>query len=229
MQAVILAAGKGMRLRPVTETTPKPMIDLCGKPLIEYTLDSLPDAIQEIVIVVNYLKDQIMDHVGDDWNGTPVRYFFQDPLNGTGGALDQLKDELSNKFLVMNADDLYDQGDLARLVAHDLGILLMPTMNPIADAALIDDKNNFVSLEKHAPDSETKLFVCGAYVLDERFYKYPLSEISVHDHKEFGLPQTLVSMGSDCPIKAEIANFWMQVGTLDQLTAAREWCSGLTK
>ncbi len=228
MKAVVLAAGKGTRLRPLTQTTPKPLLDLCGEPLIRHVFTSLPDEIQEIFLVVNYLKDQIIESIGEQWQGIPINYIVQEPLTGTGGALHCLKGKLQERFLVVNGDDLYAKADLEHLLEYDLGILVHPTQKDIGASALLDGQGCFVGLESGAPKHETKLQVCGAYVLDERFFKYELVKITTNGRKEFGLPQTLVGMSRDCRIQAEFANFWMPVGTPQQLAMARSHCAKLT-
>ncbi len=65
MQCVILAAGKGTRLRPLTDNTPKPLVPVAGKPLIDHTIDALPSAIDELILVVGYLGDQLRAHFGN--------------------------------------------------------------------------------------------------------------------------------------------------------------------
>ncbi len=109
MQAVLLAAGKGTRLRPLTRTTPKALIDICGKPLLQHILEALPDAVQEIFIIVGYLRGQVMERFGGTWDGKPIRYIVQDPLTGTGPAVHLAKDRLRGKFLVVNGDDIYSR------------------------------------------------------------------------------------------------------------------------
>jgi len=224
MQAVILAAGKGTHLKPFTDTVPKSLIDVCGKPLLEHTFSVLPDNVEEILLVVGYFQEQIMEYFGSEWKGIPIRYVIQEELLGTGAATHLVRDLVRGSFLVMNGDDLYAKSDLERLAGEALGILLTQTKNPTVNAALLDDQGNFVGLETGAPDQEIKWKVCGAYVLDERFFRYPLAEISVGDHKEFGLPQTLIPMSEDCRISAVEATFWLPVGTNEQLEQARRQC-----
>ncbi len=220
MQAVILAAGKGTRLRPLTDRIPKALVDIKGQPLIERILSALPRDITELIIVVGHLADQIRHHVGTAWHGIPVRYVVQDPLDGTGTAIHLAKGLLHGSFLVVNGDDLYDQADLARLCAHRFGILLHQTNGPISPSALVDKTGRFTGLESHPPAGERHLRVCGAYVMDDRFFRYPLAEIPVRDHVEFSLPHTLVSVAKDLPIHAEMARFWQPVGTPEEWQAA---------
>lgn len=225
MQAVILAAGRGLRLRPLTETTPKALVDVCGTPLIRRTLTSLPDRVTEVFIVVGHLKEQIVDALGDSVDGRDITFVTQDPLDGTGSALHLLRNQLrGEKFLVVNGDDLYAAGDLERLIAHPLAMLVSPTNDAVAASALCDPDGRFEGLESNAPAAETKLRVCGAYVLDERFFRYPLAEVKVHGNIEFSLPHTLVEMSRDCDIHVEKATKWYPVGTPEELERLRIIC-----
>ncbi len=224
MQAVILAAGKGLRLRPLTDTIPKALVDICGQPLIFHILTSLPDDVTEIFIVVGYLKEQIMQMVGDAWNEKPVQYILQDPLDGTGSALHLVKNDLHGKFLVVNGDDLYDKKDLECLVVHDHALLVSATKNPVAASALEDRDGNFIGLESYAPDQEVKLRVCGAYILDERYFRYTLATVNVHNKIEYSLPHTIVEMTADLKIKIEHADNWQPVGTHEELSKIRMNC-----
>lgn len=226
MQAVILAAGKGTRLRPLTNTVPKALIDVCGKPLIAHILDAIPDEVTEIILVIGYLREQVMAFVGDAWHGKPVRYVFQDEINGTGAALLLAKPLLHDRFLVVNGDDLYRGADLEKLLAHPVAMLIQRTKLPIAVSAIVDENGCFRALESVPPEQETKIRVCGAYVLDERFFRYPLMQVSfdVHGKHELGLPHTLVTMAKDIDIRTEEAAFWHPVGTEKELKAARKAC-----
>lgn len=211
MQAVILAAGKGARLRPITYTTPKPLIDIAGKPLIERTLEALPDEIDEIYIVVNHLRDQIINAIGPLWRGKPIRYVIQEPLSGTAGALHLLRVELHDRFLVMNADDIYLKEDLKKLLQYPRSMLVSHVNRLLKAAAQVDEKHRFKGL------GPGNLAVCGAYLLSMDFFDVEPVEIQVSRYKEFGLPQTLVELALQHPIIALPARFWRQVGTPEEL------------
>lgn len=224
MQAVILAAGKGLRLRPITESVPKALVDVCGTPLIFNILNSLPSAVTEIFVVVGYLGEQIRAEIGDTFDGKTVRYVMQDPLDGTGSALRLLKDELKGKFLVVNGDDMYGRDDLERLVSHDLAVLVAPTEDATGSTAVVDADNRFVGIRTDA--TTTKRFrVCGAYVLDERFFDYPLATVTVHGKTEYSLPHTIVAMVRDHAIATETATKWQPVGTHEELARVRATCA----
>lgn len=214
MQAIILAAGKGARLRPLTHQTPKPLIDIAGKPLIEYVLGALPDSVDEIFIVVNHLREDVIAHLGPTWNNKPIRYVIQEPLSGTAGAVHLLREELHDSFLVLNGDDLYRKDDLKRLVTHELALLYFPVDHDLKAGALIDH-GQFAGL------GAGRNAVCGAYVLDQRFFSVDPVEIQVSEFREFGLPQTLAVLAKTEDVSAVRANFWMPVGTSEELERAR--------
>jgi UDP-N-acetylglucosamine diphosphorylase / glucose-1-phosphate thymidylyltransferase / UDP-N-acetylgalactosamine diphosphorylase / glucosamine-1-phosphate N-acetyltransferase / galactosamine-1-phosphate N-acetyltransferase len=219
MQAVILAAGKGARLRPITHTIPKPLIDLCGKPLIEHVLSALPEKIDEIFVVVNHLRDQIIERLGGNWNGVPIKYVVQEPLSGTAGAVHLLKDHLRGSFLVVNSDDIYQAEDLSRLVEHPLAMLFHESDSEKKSGAVVEG-GRFTGL---GPGNNA---VCGAHVLDQSFFSIEPVKIHVSKFTELGLPQTLAVLAPSETIAAEPATFWIPVGNPDQLAQAIHHFSG---
>ena len=215
MQAVILAAGKGARLRPITNTTPKPLIEVGNIPLIEHALNVLPGTIDEIFIVVNHLREQIIRHLGNQWNNIPIHYTVQEPLSGTAGAVLLLQEQLKGSFLVMNADDLYAEQDLEELVRHPRAILIKDDgVRRDAAAQMIDGRFTGLGTGTTA--------VCGAYVLDNTFFQARPVEIDVSSYKEIGLPQTLATITDTTMIHAIEATTWTPIGTPEQLDKANK-------
>lgn len=106
MKAVILAAGIGRRLEPLTETRPKPMIPIANKPLLEHVVEAVVDAgIEEIVLVVGYKQERIQTYFGDgDKWSINVTYAFQEEQLGTGHAVLQAEPHIDSEFLVLNGD-----------------------------------------------------------------------------------------------------------------------------
>lgn len=111
MDAFLLSAGKGTRLRPLTDTVPKPLIELCGKPLIAWNLECLKNVgCQRVIINTSYLAQQIFDFVGDGskW-GLEVLYSFEEELLDTGGGLKNIFNFItSERFITWNADVFID-------------------------------------------------------------------------------------------------------------------------
>ena len=115
---MILAAGRGERLRPLTDTTPKPLVVVGGRPLIEYALETVERAgIRDVVINLHHLGSQIRDHVGDGSRfGVCVHYSQEDVLQDTGGGIRDARRHLDGApFVTMNSDTIVDV-DLTELV-----------------------------------------------------------------------------------------------------------------
>ncbi|MCD6359521.1 MAG: nucleotidyltransferase family protein [Armatimonadetes bacterium] len=116
MQAVVLTAGRGDRLRPVTDHIPKALIPFWGKPFVAYLLDSLVGLVDEAVIVVSS-DGRVRDALGDDWQGLPLHYVVQPCPGGTGDALLHAQDVLDERFLLMLGDTLPPRDTVRELLA----------------------------------------------------------------------------------------------------------------
>src|SRR5262249_55738101 len=113
MDAIILAAGLGTRLRPYTEKTPKPLLTIQGRPILDWTLGALPDAVERVVVVVNYLAEQIEAYLKEQTQVADWATVRQAVPRGTGDALRACRDAMhAERFLVLNGDDLFGAADL---------------------------------------------------------------------------------------------------------------------
>ncbi len=106
MQVVILAGGKGTRLRPLTYQIPKPMVPVHGKPFLHHQLELIKSfKINEVLLLVCYLGEQIEDYFGDGSRfGLKIEYSYEESLLRTGGALKNAEEKLSDEFLLLNGD-----------------------------------------------------------------------------------------------------------------------------
>lgn len=105
-QAVILAGGLGTRMRPITETIPKPMILVAGKPFLQWQLELLRDGgMDRALLLVGYLGEQIEEYFGDSKKfRIPVGYSYEPTPLGTGGALKNAEAKLQDWFVLVNGD-----------------------------------------------------------------------------------------------------------------------------
>ena len=210
MQAVILAAGRGTRMGILTEHCPKPMLLLCGKPMLEWKLSMLPKAIDEVIIIIGYLGECIEQYFGTEWQGKKIRYVRQKTLNGTGGALHLVKDILVGSTLVMMGDDLYHPDDLMDLMQEAWAVLGLAVDNAEQFGLLEKDINGHLQRITERPHGYTTGVVnTGAYMLPQKFFEYALVSVS---KTEYGLPQTLALVGQDIPVKVCTARMWQPIG-----------------
>ncbi|MFC7165318.1 UTP--glucose-1-phosphate uridylyltransferase AglF [Halospeciosus flavus] len=109
MKAVVLAAGEGTRLRPLTADQPKAMVDVDGQPLLAHCLDRLADlGVEEFVIVVGYLAQDIVDAFGDAYRGIPITYTHQEEQLGLAHALLTTEAHVEDDFVLMLGDNVFD-------------------------------------------------------------------------------------------------------------------------
>lgn len=210
MQAVILAAGRGVRMGELTESTPKSMLALLGKPLLEWKMEMLPKSIDEVIFIIGYHGNQIEKHFGERWNGVKISYAVQDELNGTGKAITLVKGMLKGKVLVTMGDDLYHPADLEHLSHEDDAVLGLQVQNAGQYGLLQTNADgNLLQITERPHGCATGIVNTGAYILDEKFFRYPLVPISP---TEYGLPQTLAEMGKEYPVKVMMATAWQPVG-----------------
>lgn len=193
MKAMVLAAGRGTRLRPLTDTTPKPMIPIDGRPLLEHVICLLRrHGFDDLVINLSHLPDVIRDHFGDGSRyGVSIQYSFEPSMLGTAGALRPVADHFrGDDFLVYYADNLTNV-DLSALW-HDhrhsgaratVGLLWMP--DPAGRGIVGVDAQQHIDrwLEKPSPEQVFNDYLIngGIYALQPQV----LDSISLHGSPDF--------------------------------------------
>jgi glucose-1-phosphate thymidylyltransferase len=116
MKAVVLAAGEGTRLRPLTEDKPKGMVEVNGKPILTYCFEQLVElGADELVVVVGYLKQNIIDHYGDEFKNVPITYAHQREQQGLAHALLTVEEHIDDEFMLMLGDNIF-QANLTDVV-----------------------------------------------------------------------------------------------------------------
>ena len=221
MQCVILAAGKGSRLRPLTETTPKPIIEVAGKPLLDHIVGALPSAVDELIIVTGYLEDQIRDHCGSKFMGRKVTYVHQEEQKGTAHALWLCKDSLRGRFLFMFADDLHGAKDIARATSYTRSMLTLSTNSPEKFGIVVRHPDGTLAemIEKpeHPPSN---LASTGVMVLDDNIFTY--DPYAVETKGEYYLTDVIEKYAKDYPIAVVEQNVWIPVGYPEDIDKANE-------
>lgn len=147
MKAVIMAGGFGKRIAKFYTDRPKPMIEVCGKPVLEHQIENLKEfGITDIIIVVHHMKEKIICYFGDGSNfGVNISYYEEESPLGTAGALVQIKDRLSDSFLLINGDLIFDI-DFSKMIDYHTEKNALATL--------------FVHPNSHPHDSE--LVVCNS-------------------------------------------------------------------
>lgn len=163
-KAVILAAGRGTRMRELTAQLPKPMIEVRGKPVLRHIVEGLRDAgIAELLLVVGYRADAVRDFFGDgSLYNTAIHYKTQTVQDGTGRVVELAQDFVDNRpFILAYGDILVDRGNYKRMVDLPADVEAILTVTRGEDvskggAVFLDDEMNLIDLrEKPKPGEPT--------------------------------------------------------------------------
>lgn len=151
MVTVIMAGGKGTRISSLASDIPKPMIKINDKPILEYEIECLRrQGFKDIIITVSHLGQIIMDYFGDGSKfGVRIEYYFEKEPLGNAGALFRIKDKLSEVFLLLNADAIFDV-DFNRMIKYHrekdalVTLFTHPNSHPYDSGLIITDKDDRV-------------------------------------------------------------------------------------
>ena len=151
MKAVIMSGGRGTRISELFPDIPKPLIPICGKPVLEHEIECLREqGFTDIILTVSHMAEKIIDYFGDgECFGVHIEYFVEDQPLGNAGALFRLKDKLTEDFLLLNADSVFNI-DFNRFVAfhkaHNALATLFthPNDHPYDSGLIIADENKSV-------------------------------------------------------------------------------------
>jgi len=220
MQCIILAAGKGTRLLPLTENTPKPLVKVNGKALLDHIIESLPSAIEEIIMVTGYLEEQLREHFGPEYGGRKITYVHQEEQKGTGHALWLCKDLIKGRFLFMFADDIHGENDLAKVTSFDRGMLVLQTDTPERFGIVTKHPDGtmaeFIEKPEHPPSN---LASTGVFVFDKHIFEY---EPKVETNGEFYHTDMTREYAKKYPIAVVEQELWIPVGYPEDITRAEE-------
>ena len=172
MKAVILAAGEGRRLRPFTETMPKVMLPVANKPVLEYVTDAVKTSgINEIVLVVGYKKEVIMDYF-KDYEDINITYVVQEKQLGTAHALLQTKDLIDGDFLVLSGDNIIDHRGIEKLLKEEskYSMLIKEHVHPSKYGVVVVEKNILKEIVEKPAEEGGKFISTGIFKFPDSIF-----------------------------------------------------------
>jgi glucose-1-phosphate thymidylyltransferase len=171
MQAIILAAGEGVRVRPLTRSRPKAMIPVANRPIIEYVIDALiKNGIRDIVVVVGYRKEQVTRFL----NGldVPIEVVVQEKQLGTAHALQCAESKITGDFLVLPGDNYIDPQSIARIKDIPNAILVKEHPNPSNFGVVLLNNGLVTDIVEKPEHSPSFTVSTGIYSLKKTFFSY---------------------------------------------------------
>jgi len=169
MQAVILAAGEGRRLRPLTRSRPKALIPVGNVPIIDYVIEALlASGIRDIIVVVGYRREQVIGHLNQA--GYPVQVVVQERPLGTAHALLQAREHLTGRFLVLPGDNYIDSASIARIMDIPDALLVKDHPYP-SNFGVVEIRRGYVTRIIEKPRQAPGFTIStGIFSLDTDFF-----------------------------------------------------------
>ncbi|WP_318570773.1 bifunctional sugar-1-phosphate nucleotidylyltransferase/acetyltransferase [Salinigranum marinum] len=230
MQTVVLAAGEGTRMRPLTASRPKPMVPVADRPLVAHTIDAAVDAgASHLVLVVGYEADAVRSYFGDHYRGVPVTFAVQTEQRGTADAVRVAAAELDDgPFVVLNGDALYDTPSLTRLYESGPAVGSYRVDNPSSYGVLVTDGDGSDGggirvtgvIEKPA-EPPSNLINTGAYHFPSEAQAW--LDVGESERGELELTDVLERTCDAFDVRAIPFERWLDVGRPWELLAANEW------
>lgn len=219
MQCVIVCAGKGTRMSPLSDSCPKPLICVNGKPILEYIVEALPPQIDELVLIVGYLKEQIVAYCGEKYLGKRVVYCEQENhVGGTGDALMCARDVLKGKFLFMYGDDIHGRETLREAVACEYAILGTYSDTPERYGVLIPHEDGTLKEILEKPENPpSNLINIGGFVIDESIFAYSTPTSA---HGELYVTDMLTQFAQTHAVHVLKQKLWIPIGYPEDIAKA---------
>jgi bifunctional UDP-N-acetylglucosamine pyrophosphorylase/glucosamine-1-phosphate N-acetyltransferase len=220
MDCIILAAGKGTRLRPHTNTIPKPLLPVQGRPILDWIIGALPP-VDRLIVVVNWLAEQVDDYLAKQ---THVKHWVsvrQAEPRGTGDALMSCRNHVnSDRVMVLNGDDLIGRDDLKKLSDVPMGILTHAVNEPESFGVVFPDEQGMLAkiVEKPKGLAPPQLANIGGYMFPKRVFDLTLP---LSPRGEYEITDAVSLLAADGGFHVVEAKYWLPIGTVEAWDAAQ--------
>ncbi|MGE5831913.1 MAG: bifunctional sugar-1-phosphate nucleotidylyltransferase/acetyltransferase [Methanomicrobiales archaeon] len=224
MECVVLAAGEGRRMRPLTANRPKVMLPLANRPILEHLIVAARDAgITEFILVVGYREREVRSCFGNGERlGVRIRYATQRRQLGTGDALRACEGLVTGPFLLLNGDLVTRSGDLRALVGHEPPVMgVSHSARPQDFGTVRMEGDRVLDLAEKVPNPRGDLVNAGAYLLDPEIFGL-LGSIGPSERGEYEITDALSALIREEKLAGYPLSFWLDVGYPWDLLSANE-------
>lgn len=221
MDAIILAAGLGTRLRPYTLDTPKPLLPIRGRPILDWILAALPPAVERVVVVTHYLAEQIEQYLRSQKRVKNWATVHQTHPRGTGDAFRSCRKHVkADRFLVLNGDDLYGAADLRALSEKPMGLLVHPVDEPRKFGIVFARPDGTLERLVEKPDMDGRQMAnIGAYLFPRTAFDI---DLPLSPRGEYEITDAVSTLARQSPFFAVPAKTWLPIGTVEAWRAAEK-------
>jgi glucose-1-phosphate thymidylyltransferase long form len=230
MKALILAAGIGKRLKPLTLEKPKHMLPVGGKPILEHIIQALSKVgVKNIFVVVNYKKRMIIDYFGSGSKfGVNINYLTQEnPEGGTGDAVKAAMGKINESFILLNGDVLFDHNILGKMIENYKncdGLLVCKKVPDPENYGIIEvEGDQVLKIIEKPKKPKTNLSNIGMYIMPEEIFD-AISITGLSEREEIEITdsiQILIDRGKKFKF-LETDAFWMDIGRISDYEKANQ-------
>ena len=240
LKAIILSAGEGSRMRPLTLTKPKTMLPVAGKPIIQYNIESLRDnGITDILLIVRYKEEMVRNYFGDGSDfGVNIFYKTQKDFLGTANAISYGEDFIDDSIIVLNGDIILDDEIIHEIIKKynyltpDTLMLLTEVEDPSAFGVVEIENGNIKSIVEKPKREEapSNLVNAGIYIFNKDIFdKIRKTEISERGEYEITDSVSLQIKDNKTVIGHKTSKDWIDVGMPWELIEVNEDLIGKLK
>ncbi len=229
MDAIILAAGEGTRLRPLTSTRPKPMLQVAGKTILEWDLEALArNGFNKAIVVVGYKKEVIVDYFGKKFNGIKLEYVNQREQLGTAHAVSMAEGKVKKEFLVMNGDLIVSEKLISNFIKDhkknksENSMCLVDVKDP-SEFGIVQLRGFLVKKITEKPrESKSRLANAGIYVFNEEIFG-AIRNVKKSKRLEYELTDAIKTLIPEKRVHGfKAKGMWIDIGRPWDLLGANE-------
>lgn len=218
-QAIVLAGGKGTRLWPLTETKPKPFLEVCGKTILERKLDILTSFVKEVILVVGPKGEIIVNSIGQKYKNLKIRYVWQKEPKGTADALLRAEKFLEERFLLLYGDDIYVKDDIKACLKKFPSLAVIEVEDPSPFGIIIPEKDYVKDFIEKPKGFDRGLVSMGILCLPKSILK---EKIKKSKRGEYELPDLLRVLMREKKLYFVKAKKWLPISYPWHLLDANE-------
>ena len=229
-ECILLAAGEGKRMRPLTTNRPKVMIPLANQPMLEHLIVAARDAgIERFVIVVGYGEEVVREYFGDGSRySVTIEYVVQRHQRGTADALAAAEGLVNGDFLLMNGDMILSAAEIGSLCEMEAPALAVAEVeNPESYGVVVLERDRVASLEEKSRAPKSRMINAGAYLFSSEIFDL-IKRISISGRGELELTDALSGYIGEKRLGAMTLTSWRDVGYPWDILAANEYLLGST-
>ncbi len=203
MKAVILAAGKGTRMGDLTKDTPKSLLKIGSTTLLGNILDTLPAVVDEVIIIIGFKGDKIINYCGDRYNNKKIYYVIQEVIDGTASAVlltQPYFTKSSERFMIIYGDEFPTKEQAAECVVHEFSWLCREFYNSSQSGVpTISPDNRIIEVIEKPKNPKSNFVVAGIMVVNTDIFKYQLVK---HENGEYVLTDLMNQFVKDHSVYA---------------------------